>query len=223
MHVLTQYPFSRFPPEPEERQQGTIVPFRKKSPNDCFFRNDAEFDWLYPEHLQLMSLKQWTPIAIARKAAEYLAVKQAKILDVGSGIGKFCLTAAHLYPDSFYFGVEQRHELVHYAKTAKKYLGIDNVDFLHANITQINFHEFDHFYFYNAFFENIDQANAIDDSIDTSYSLYTYYSQYLMSVLKDKPKGTRVVTYQSLGEVIPSGYRMTRQSYDSLLQFWIKE
>jgi len=223
LHVPTSYPFSSFPPEPEEWQQGTIVPFRKKNPSDCFFRNDAEFDWLYPEHLQLMSQKQWTPIAVARKAAEYLAVKHAKILDVGSGIGKFCLTAAHCYPDSFYFGVEQRHELVHYAKIAKKYLGIDNADFIHANITQVDFHEFDHFYFYNSFFENIDRENAIDDSIETSNSLFDYYSQYLMSVLKEKPQGTRVVTYQSLGEVIPSGYKLIDFSYDSLLRLWIKE
>jgi SAM-dependent methyltransferase len=221
--VLTPYPFSSFPPEPEERQQGTIVPFRQKNPNDCFFRNDAEFDWIYPEHLQLMSLKQWSPIAIARKAAEYLAVRNAKILDVGSGIGKFCLTAAHFYPDCFYFGVEQRHELVHYANTAKKYLGMDNVNFIHANITQVNFREFDHFYFYNSFYENIDQKNAIDDTIATSHSLYTYYSQYLMSVLKEKPQGTRVVTYQSLGEIIPPDYKLIDLSCDSLLRLWIKE
>ncbi|WP_419701517.1 methyltransferase domain-containing protein [Mucilaginibacter sp. NFX135] len=221
--MLTPYPFSSFPPEPEERQHGIVLPFQKKNPNDCFFRNDAEFDWLYPEHFQLMSLKQWTPVAIARKAAEYLAVKGAKILDVGSGIGKFCLTAAHFNPDSFYFGVEQRHELVYYARTVKKYLGIDNANFLHANMTQVNFREFDHFYFYNSFYENIDHKNAIDDTIATSYSLYAYYSQYLMSGLNEKPPGTRVVTYQSLGEVIPSDYKLIDLSYDSLLRLWIKE
>lgn len=222
LHVLTHYPFSSFPPEPEQ-QRGIIIPFKKKNPNDCFFLNDAAFDWLYPEHFQLMSLKQWTPVAIARKAADYLSVKGAKILDVGSGIGKFCLTAAHFHPDSFYFGVEQRHELVHYAKTVKKYLGIENAHCFHANITQVNFSEFDHFYFYNSFFENIDQMNAIDDSIDTSYSLYAYYSQYLKDVLSEKPQGTRIVTYQSLGEVIPSNYKLIDLSYDTLLQLWIKE
>lgn len=190
---------------------------------DCFFRNDAEFDWLYPEHFQLMSQKQWTPIAIAKKAAEYLAVSGAKILDIGSGIGKFCLTAAHHNPDSRYFGVEQRHELVHYAKTAKRYLGLENASFIHANFTQLNFSEFDHFYFYNSFYENIDQKNAIDDTIETSYSLYDYYTQYLHSVLKMKPPGTRVVTYQSLGEEIPDGFKLTDWSFDTLLRLWIKE
>ena len=129
LYVINAYPYSPFPPEPEDHQPSIIVPFKKINPVDCFFRNDAEFDWLYPEHFQLMSLKQWTPLAIAKTAAEYLNVKGAKILDIGSGIGKFCLTAAHHYPDSYFFGVEQRHELVHYAKNVKKYLGLGNVNF----------------------------------------------------------------------------------------------
>lgn len=221
--MITAYPYSPFPPEPEANQPELIVPFKKTNPVDCFFRNDAEFDWLYPEHFQLMSLKQWTPISVAKKAAEYLAVKGAKILDVGSGIGKFCLVGAHLYPDSQYFGVEQRHELVHYAKTSKKYLGLENANFFHANITQINFSEFDHFYFYNSFYENIDRDNAIDDTIETSYSLYDYYTRYLQSALKDMPSGTRVVTYQSLGEVLPDDFKQADQSFGTLLRLWIKE
>jgi SAM-dependent methyltransferase len=220
--VIDSYPFSPFPPEPELNNNGIVMPFKKIDPMDCFFRNDAEFDWLYPEHFQLMSQRQWTPISIAKKAADYLAVKGSKILDIGSGIGKFCLMASHLYPESQYFGVEQRHELIHYAKIAKKYLELSNVRFIHANITQINFDEFDHFYFYNSFYENIDRVNAIDDSIETSFGLYDYYTQYLCSVLKKKPSGTRVVTYQSLGDVIPEDYKLVEQSYFTLLKLWIK-
>lgn len=223
LYVINAYPYSPFPPEPEAHRPNIIVPFRKTDPMDCFFRDDAAFDWLYPEHFQLISLKHWTPISIARKAAEYLDVKGAKILDIGSGIGKFCLTAAHHHPDTHYFGVEQRHELVHYAMIAQKYLRLDNANFFHANITQVNFSEFDHFYFYNSFYENIDQKNAIDDTIETSYSLYDYYTQYLQSVLKHKPAGTRVVTYQSLGEILPDDFKQADQSFGTLLRLWIKE
>lgn len=190
---------------------------------DCFFQTDADFDWLYPEHFQLMSQKQWTPLHIAKTAAGYLNVAGAKILDIGSGIGKFCLTAAHLYPDSNFIGVEQRHELVHYAKIAKNYLRLGNANFIHSNITQVNFKEFDHFYFYNSFYENIDRENAIDDTIETSYSLYDYYTQYLQTVMKDKPPGTRVVTYQSLGEILPDGFKLVESSFFTLLRLWIKE
>lgn len=199
------------------------MPYKKRNPMDCFFRNDAEFDWLYPEHFQLLSQQHWSPLPIAKKAAEYLNVKGAKILDIGSGIGKFCLTAAHHYPDSHFFGVEQRHELIHYAQAAKKYLGLDNASFIHANITQVNFSKFDHFYFYNSFYENIDRENAIDDTIETSFSLYDYYTQYLQFALNDTPSGTRVVTYQSLGEILPDNFKQADQSFGTLLRLWIKE
>ena len=190
---------------------------------DCFFHNDAEFDWLYLEHFQLLSQKHWTPLAIAKKAAEYLNVKGAKILDIGSGVGKFCLTGAHHFPSAYYFGVEQRHELVHYANLTKQYLELENVSFIHANITQVNFREFDHFYFYNSFYENIDQQNAIDDTIECSYSLYEYYTQYLRSAFKVLPSGTRVGTYQSLGEILPDDFKLVERSFSTLLRLWIKE
>ncbi|MFA6246103.1 MAG: class I SAM-dependent methyltransferase [Mucilaginibacter sp.] len=216
------YPFSSFPPEPEAYRQRLLTPVEKRRPNDCFFRNDAEFDWLYPEHLQLISMAHWTPLAVATKAADYLDVP-GNILDIGSGTGKFCLTAAHGHPNGKYYGAEQRHELVHYATLAGSYLNLPNVRFIHANITQINFNEFDHFYFYNSFFENIDQKNAIDDTIETSHSLYEYYNRYLLAVLKDKPPGTRIVTYQSLGEMIPANYELAEQSFLTLLQLWIRQ
>ncbi|TFF34594.1 class I SAM-dependent methyltransferase [Mucilaginibacter psychrotolerans] len=215
-------PFSPFPPEPETHQQRLVASMGNKRPNDCFFRNDAEFDWLYPEHLQLISKRHWTPLAVAKKAADYLDIA-GNILDIGSGTGKFCLTAAHRYPLGNYYGAEQRHELVHYATVAGNYLDLGNARFIHANITQINFNEFDHFYFFNSFFENIDRKNAIDDTIETSRSLYEYYNRYLLAVLKDKPPGTRVVTYQSLGEMIPANYELAAQSFHSLLRLWIRQ
>ena len=190
--------------------------------NGYLFKNDAEFDWLYPEHVQLMSVKQWTPLSIARKAARFLAQPGAKILDIGSGIGKFCLAAGYYFPETLFCGVEQRYELVLLAEEAKNYSKLSNVNFIYANITQINFKEFDHFYFFNSFYENIDPANRIDDAIETSYSLYTYYSHYLLSVLKEKPEGTRLVTYHSLEDEIPSGYKLVGTSNDTL-KMWIKE
>lgn len=220
--MITTYPYSPFPPEPEDNKLVT-APFKKNDSLDCFFGNDADFDWLYPERFQLMSQKQWTPLNVAHTAAGYLNVPGAKVLDIGSGIGKFCLAAAHLYPDVNFIGVEQRQELVHYARVAKNYFKLSNASFIHANVTQVNFKEFDHFYFYNSFYENIDRENAIDDTIETSYGLYDYYTQYLHSVLKDKPSGTRVVTYQSLGEILPDGFKPIQLSFLTLLRLWIKE
>jgi len=219
---MKAYPFSNFPPVPEDQYDGLVVRLNKAHLNASLFTNDAAFDWLYPEHFQLLSLKHWTPLAIASKAAEFLAEPGARVLDIGSGIGKFCLAAGYYFPETFFYGVEQRHELIYLAEEAKGYTKLPNVNFIYANITQINFKEFDHFYFYNSFFENLDPANQIDDTIELSESLYTYYTQYLYTALDEKPPGTRLVTFHSLEHEIPSNYKLMHVSYSTLLKMWIK-
>ncbi|MFA6275244.1 MAG: class I SAM-dependent methyltransferase [Pedobacter sp.] len=190
--------------------------------NSSLFKNDSSFDWLYPEHLQLISQKHWTPIRIARKAAKFLALPSSKVLDIGSGIGKFCLTAAFHYPLTSFYGVEQRHELVHFAEEAKNYVRLQNANFIHANFTQVNFESFDHFYFYNSFWENIDQNNKIDETIETSYNLYNYYTQFMFNMLNTRPSGTRLVTFQAEAGEIPANYMLVETSENSLLKMWIK-
>lgn len=38
----------------------------------------------------------WTAIVIAPKAGEFLTIPNASVLDIGSGVGKFCLVAGFL-------------------------------------------------------------------------------------------------------------------------------
>ena len=194
----------------------------QSDPNEALLQGDVAFDWLYPEHIEAKSRKHWSPLAVVRKAAQFLAEPDGRVLDIGSGAGKFCLAAAHYYPDTFFYGVEQRHELVLYAEETKNYLELPNAHFIFANMTQINFDEFDHFYFYNAFYENVDDDDPIDDTIDTSYSLYQYYTQYLYTALEQRPAGTRLVTYHSLEEEIPMSYELMDVSCDMMLKTWIK-
>jgi hypothetical protein len=190
--------------------------------NEALFGDDAAFDSRYPGHIRAKSARHWTPLTVAGKAAGFLAEAGARVLDIGSGAGKFCLAGAHYYPETFFYGVEQRYELVMYAEEAKSHLRLPNAHFIFANMTRINFKEFDHFYFYNSFYENVDSQDPIDNTIDTSYSLYNYYTQYLRAALEQKPGGTRLVTYHSLEEEIPSSYSLADVSYDTLLKMWIK-
>jgi SAM-dependent methyltransferase len=216
------YPFSDFPPLQNGSNEGLAMKLRKAQFNASLFGNDAAFDWMYPEHFQLLSLKHWTPLAAARKAAEFLAEPDARVLDIGSGIGKFCLAAGYYFPETRFYGVEQRQELIYYAEEAKGYTQLPNVNFIYANITQINFKEFDHFYFYNSFYENIDPDNQIDDTIEISQSLYAYYTQYLYKALDQKPSGTRLVTFHISGEEVPSSYKLAAIYCNSLMKMWIK-
>src|SRR5436305_754412 len=75
--------------------------------NPALFRNDKAFDQLYPEHIRKLSQLHWTPVDIASKAADFLAIPCARVLDIGSGVGKFCLAAGSFHPETLFFGIEQ--------------------------------------------------------------------------------------------------------------------
>jgi SAM-dependent methyltransferase len=185
---------------------------------------DDRFNRLYPFSIQVLARKHWTPLPVARKAANFLAVKDnERILDIGSGVGKFCLAAAYAKPNAFFYGVEQRRSLVAEAEIVKKALKLDNVSFIHGNFTQLDFRNYDHFYFFNSFYENLTGTNKIDDTIEYSQELYNYYNRYLFMQLEQKPAGTRLVTYHSLEEEVPGGYRLADTEADHLLKYWIKE
>lgn len=188
-----------------------------------WFGSDAQFNQLYPSSSQLLAQRHWTPLVIARKAATFLAFESnARILDIGSGVGKFCLAAAHYKPKALYYGIEQRKRLVTHAETARDILGLKNVSFLNGNFTQIDFRNYNHFYFYNAFYENIAGTDKIDNSIDYSLELYNYYNRYLYKQLEQKPPGTRVASFHSMEDEMPKGYHIVGSEMNDLLKFWIK-
>ena len=187
------------------------------------YNTDAAFDALYPERIQQLSRRHWTPVSIARKAAHFLSNGgEKKILDIGSGIGKFCLIGAVYYPDSTFYGVEQREDLHNYALAAKEVMKAENVEFIHANFTSLDLDAFDSFYFYNSFFENLDKDDRIDNSTEFSSRKYIYYSRHLMKALNDRPSGTRLASFHSLGDEVPDAYQLVEASDDLLFKMYIK-
>jgi SAM-dependent methyltransferase len=189
----------------------------------ALFRKDATFDDLYPEHIQGLSKMHWTPVEIARKAGDFLAIPDARVLDIGSGVGKFCITAGFFHPETTFHGIEQREELYKIAKIAKGEINLPNVNFIHGNLTGLDFKDFDHFYFYNAFYENIEPDSRIDYAVKTSFELYHRYSRLVYEMLDKKPQETRLVTFHSTDSQVPPGYQLVNNSYNSVLKMWIKE
>jgi SAM-dependent methyltransferase len=188
-----------------------------------WFSNDAAFHQLYPEPIRSLARLHWSPLYIIRKVVSFLTPNDTvKVLDIGSGVGKFCLAAAFYKPSGSFFGVEQRKALVGYAESAQQQLGITNAGFIHGNFTQLHLNDFDHFYFYNAFFENLAGTEKIDNEIVYSNELYNYYSIYLYNQLTKMPAGTRIATYCSWGDEIPPGYQLAEAHFDNLLKCWIK-
>ncbi len=188
-----------------------------------WFVSDKIFNSLYPKSIQEVADKHWTPLEVATKAAAFLAISpDVKVLDVGSGSGKFCLTAARYHPQTFFYGIEQRAHLVELSTELAQKLQLANVSFIRDNIINVDFENFDHFYFYNSFYENVKGTQKIDSSIQYSDELYHYYNRYLYKQLNKKPTGTRLVTYHSFGIEIPSGYEIVHTDYSEFLKFWVK-
>lgn len=184
--------------------------------------DDHEFNALYPESVRLNAKRHWTPVDVARKAAEFLVEKPGtRVLDIGSGPGKFCMVGASSTKGHF-TGVEQRSGLVSLAKKISTNHKIQNVDFIHANIISIKFRDYDSFYFYNSFHENIDLTAKIDDTVAPSTELYSIYQKYVNEQLSQAPVGTRVATYWGNMQEIPSSYKLIAAVHTGLLKFWKK-
>lgn len=191
--------------------------------NVDLFRKDASFDHLYPAHIQELSHLHWTPIDIAIKAADFLARPNAKVLDIGSGVGKFCIIAGFYHPETQFYGVEQRKELSKFAEAAKAQINLSNVNFIHGNLMKLDFTAYDHFYFYNSFNENLEPESRIDYSVKTSFELYDRYTRFVFKMLNEKPAGTRLVTFHGSDKQVPPDYRLVDNSYSKVLKMWIKK
>jgi Methyltransferase domain len=188
-----------------------------------YLTDDCKFNELLLPDVRKFAARHWTPFEIIDLAVDFLAEKDSSILDIGSGVGKFCLAGAYYAPHAFFYGVEQRHDLAEYAIKTQKRLKINNAFFIKGNFTQLNLREFDHFYFFNSFFENLEHGNAIDENIELSPALFDYYSHYLHTELQKLRKGTRIVTYHSILEEIPNSYELVESDKSNDLNFWIKQ
>jgi SAM-dependent methyltransferase len=198
--------------------------FEKKKPEEKWLKSDEQFNQLYPFSMQVLANRHWTPLKVARKASNFLSAENnVRILDIGSGVGKFCLAAAYNNPTVFYYGVEQRKSLVTYAQNAQKKLGLKNVCFIHGNFTQLDFRNYDHFYFFNSFYENLTNRDRIDDRIEGSGKLFNYYNSFLSEQLSLKPSGTKLVSLSSRSDEVPSGYHLADSKMEGALNFWIKQ
>src|SRR5713226_861432 len=63
--------------------------------DDIYLVEDERFDLIYPPEIRDLSCRHWTPVAVARKAAEFLVnERETRVLDLGCGPGKFCIVGA---------------------------------------------------------------------------------------------------------------------------------
>lgn len=183
---------------------------------------DEKFNTIYPTSIRRLSEKHWTPVSVAKAASDFLVASPGtRVLDIGSGAGKFCMVGA-VNTNGHFTGVEQRAELVELTQSLVRKYSLQKIEFVHANITSIDFSKYHAFYFYNSFYENIDFGNKIDDSILLNTSYYKAYTKYTLEQLAILPAGTRLATYWASDKFIPPGFNLVDSLYDGRLNLYEK-
>ncbi len=184
--------------------------------------SDEEFNSIYPERIRELDNKHWTPVEVAKTASEFLVNRDGiKVLDIGSGVGKFCMIGASLTKGHF-TGVEYRKDLSALSTELSKQVGLSNSNFINDNITNINFNRFDAFYFFNSFIEQMSETEVMDNAVAIDKSLYGKYNQYLRLQFAGMPIGTRLATYWTNSEEIPRGYVLQSTAFEGELKMWEK-
>lgn len=190
-----------------------------------FLGSDSEFDAIYDEKTRELSPQHWTPVRVAARAARLLTQAGAsRILDVGSGAGKFCIVGA-LSTDAHFLGVERREHLVHIASTAATRLGATRATFVQADVATFSFEGFDGVYLYNPFHEQVSPfLMHIDTTLERSEDVYWHFVQRTTEKLAAMAAPVAVVTFNGFGGPMPPGYTFLGDEPAGCdrLELWLK-
>jgi len=186
--------------------------------------DDDDFDALYPSWGRWLSRIHWTPVAVARRAAELLVARPGtRVLDVGAGVGKFALIGS-LVTDGVFYGIEQRKHFVQAAQAAARDLGTRSAYFLHGNMMALDWSMFDAFYLYNPFVEHLGSLEPLDGTIEVEPKFFSVYVRFVRQRLLRAVPGTRVATYHGFGARLPRTYQleMRVRCGTAPLELWVK-
>jgi hypothetical protein len=163
---------------------------------------------------------------VARCAARWIDEERiGTVLDIGSGAGKFCVAAA-LAGTAKYTGLEQRARLVAASRELAECLGVaDRASFIHGTFGSNYVPQFDAYYMYNPFGENLfGPPSQIDGDVELSEARYWRDISAVERMLLRASVGTFLITYNGFGGRVPASYKRVRvnRDFSSVLQMWKK-
>lgn len=185
---------------------------------------DFRFDQVYPPSIRKLSETHWTPVEVVCRAAELLVTNdKTRVLDVGSGCGKFCTVAA-LSGRGNFIGIEERPHLTELARQIAEELGASQASFVQGNMVDLDWSFFDSFYLFNPFYENKMRSIRIDSTVSHNQDKFNRYVEIVRTKLKVARPGTKVATYHGFGGDMPLGYHLIQQEPigTSTLELWVK-
>ena len=172
---------------------------------------DAMLDGAYPEAFRRFREQHATPVEVAATAAGWLAEAGAtRVLDVGAGAGRFCVTGA-LVTTMALTGVERRPWLVEGARAAAAALGAARARFVCGDVRAAEWARYDGFYLFNPFAEHhLEEGDCIDLAWPRGRDGFDADVSFVEDALADLPRGTPVVTWNGFGGVL-RGYACDRR------------
>ncbi|MEZ4372803.1 MAG: hypothetical protein R3B07_18405 [Polyangiaceae bacterium] len=189
--------------------------------------SDEAFDQLLPQHVRAHSRQYWTPVSVARRAAEWLTEERCcHLLDIGSGPGKLCSIVALCSPLEV-LGIEHRGDLIACSRSLAESLGLDlRARFIHAALGEVALPSVDAYFLYNPFGENLlGNEGQIDQTVEFSEVRFRQDVRLVQGLLRAASSGTCLITYNGFGGVIPPGYvdkRVERHGLNDLV-LWRRE
>jgi len=185
---------------------------------------DVVFDLLYSEKVRELSDMHWTPIATVIQALDFLPKEnKLRILDVGSGVGKFCIVGALCSKHNF-FGIEQRDYLVKEAESIKGIFPSARIVFRNGDALDYDWSKFDVLYFFNPFYLSNDPSERIDNSLPFGTRPFFQSVKKTKIRLKGVPIGTLVLTYYGYGSKMPPCFKLRKfqRCHSGELALWEK-
>jgi SAM-dependent methyltransferase len=186
---------------------------------------DEDWDRVYPAKYIELSRLHWSPVEVARRAAELLSRgTETRVLDVGAGVGKFCVIAAVTTPGLF-VGVERSGEMVDVARATAHRARTSRTRFIHAHADDIDWMNFNGFYFFNPFGQIRWPDLRMSGPSLPQPAEYQRLISFTQASLAASRRGTRVVTYFGFGGEMPRCFRLTlKQPYGTdFIECWERE
>lgn len=184
---------------------------------------DPDLDRIYPDDIRALSSKFWTPVNVAREAARLLLPEgKGRVLDVGAGVGRFCLVGA-LTTEGEFIGVEHRLSLVEVGREVFAAAGATRAGLIHGTPEDVDFADYDGLFFYAPFEENLFEGDwNIDHSVHLSADRFRDDVARTEAALVAAPVGLRVVTYQGFGGTMPASFKLIEEAAHGYLRAWLK-
>lgn len=173
---------------------------------------DAHFDRCLPLDLRVVSGQFWTPLEVVARAAQWLTeLGVDSVVDIGSGVGKFCVAAA-LRTHCTFIGVEHRPRLSEVARYVAELFDVEErVQFVTAAFDEVEAPAAGCYYLFNPFGENLFEPHErLREQADLNHFRYLDDVGRVEQLLEAAPVGTYVMTYNGFGGSIPGDFEQVR-------------